>query len=294
MLKREDLFDAMGGIRDEYIDSAADLLGYAKEENIVQSETRTDGRYPGRKLGRILLIAAVIVCLLTVTAYATGIFSFSTRVPDAEETFRIRWDDSEQGYLEWKDAKLVLTFPAAAESREVEFRPGWLPFELPDTLAGSAPWSDLGSETWFGRFSAESLCWAEDRPAQFEGIDQPLLIERYSMSQFNDGGAMLLLYQTPGEITEEHWDDLDADVLSFHTTQHLDAVPEFNVPERTLEYNYVLLSNAEKGWVVTVCGQIGMEDVRKVAENLEIRETGNVRTQADFENRYLFIDGGVG
>ncbi len=294
MLKREDLFDAMGGIRDEFIDSAADLLGYAKEENIVQSETRTDGRYPGRKLGRILLIAAVIVCLLTVTAYATGIFSFSTRVPDAEETFRIRWDDSEQGYLEWKDAKLVLTFPAAAESREVEFRPGWLPFELPDTLTGSSPWSDLSRETWFGRFSAESLCWAEDRPAQFEGIDQPLLIERYSMSQFNDGGAMLLLYQTPGEITEEHWDDLDADVLSFHTTQHLDAVPEFNVPERTLEYNYVLLSNAEKGWVVTVCGQIGMEDVRKVAENLEIRETGNVRTQADFENRYLFIDGGVG
>ena len=294
MLKREDLFDAMGGIRDEYIDSAADLLGYAKEENIVQSETKTDGRYPGRKLGRILLIAAVIVCLLTVTAYATGIFSFSTRVPDAEETFRIRWDDSEQGYLEWKDAKLVLTFPAAAESREVEFRPGWLPFELPDTLAGSSPWSDLSSETWFGRFSAESLCWAEDRPAQFEGIDQPLLIERYSMSQFNDGGAMLLLYQTPGEITEEHWDELDADVLSFHTTQHLDAVPEFNVPERTLEYDYVLLSNAEKGWVVTVCGQIGMEDVRKVAENLEIRETGNVRTQADFENRYLFIDGGVG
>ena len=294
MLKREDLFDAMGGIRDEYIDSAADLLGYAKEENIVQSETKTDGRYPGRKLGRILLIAAVIVCLLTVTAYATGIFSFSTRVPDAEETFRIRWDDSEQGYLEWKDAKLVLTFPAAAESREVEFRPGWLPFELPDTLAGSSPWSDLDSETWFGRFSAESLCWAEDCPAEFEGIDQPLLIERYSMSQFNDGGAMLLLYQTPGEITEEHWDDLDADVLSFHTTQHLDAVPEFNVPERTLEYDYVLLSNAEKGWVVTVCGQIGMEDVRKVAENLEIRETGSVRTQADFENRYLFIDGGVG
>ena len=297
MLKREDLFDAMGGIRDEYIDSASDLLGFYKEENIVHLETKSAGRHYGRKLGRVLLIAAVIVCLLTVTAYATGFFSFSTRVPDAEETFRIRWDDSEQGYLEWKDAKLVLTFPAAAESREVEFRPGWLPFELPDTLAGSSPWSDLSSETWFGRFSAESLCWAENRdncPAEYTEISQPLQIETFSMSQFSDGGAMLLLYQTPGEITEEHWDDLDADVLSFHTTQHLDAVPEFNVPERTLEYNYVLLSNAEKGWVVTVCGQIGMENVRKVAENLEIRETGNIMTPSDFENKYLFIDGGVG
>ena len=297
MLKREDLFDAMGGIRDEYIDSASDLLGFYKEENIVHLETKSAGRHYGQKLGRVLLIAAVIVCLLTVTAYATGFFSFSTRVPDAEETFRIRWDDSEQGYLEWKDAKLVMTFPAAAESREIEFRPGWLPFELPDTLAGSHPWDDLSSETWFTRFSAESLCWAENRdncPAEYTEISQPLQIETFSMSQFSDGGAMLLLYQTPGEITEEHWDELNADVLIFHTTQHFDAVPEYDVPERTLEYNYVLLSNADAGWIITVCGQTGMDTVRKVAENLEIRETGNIMTPSDFENKYLFIDGGVG
>ncbi|MBR4392593.1 MAG: hypothetical protein IKT07_01055 [Oscillospiraceae bacterium] len=297
MLNREDLFEATGGINDEFVASAADLLGYSKEDTILHSENKTNGGRTGRRLGRILLIAAVLTCLLAATAYAAGVFSFSTRVPDAEETFRIHWQDSKEGYLEWKDAKLVLTFPETAESREIEFRPGWLPFELPDTLAGSHPWGDLSSETWFERFSAESLCWAEnldDSPAEYAEISQPLQIETYSMSQFRDGGAMLLLYQTPGEITEEHWDDLNADVLIFHTTQHLDAVPEYDMPERTLEYNYVLLSNTEKGWIVTVCGQLGMDDVRKVAENLEIRETGNVRTQADFQNKFLFIDGGVG
>ena len=61
-----------------------------------------------------------------------------------------------------------------------------------------------------------------------------------------------------------------------------------------IEYDYVLLSNAEAGWVIEVCGQLGMDTVRKVAENLEVRETGNTLTPDDFENRFVFIDGGVG
>ena len=36
------------------------------------------------------------------------------------------------------------------------------------------------------------------------------------MPQFNDGGAMLMLYQTPENVTEEHWDEPGVDVLSFH------------------------------------------------------------------------------
>ena len=43
-----------------------------------------------------------------------------------------------------------------------------------------------------------------------------------------------------------------------------------------------------------VCGQLSMDAVRKVAENLEVRETGNILTKDDFENKFVFIDGGVG
>lgn len=300
MLNRDQLFDAMSGISDEYLSSAAALLGYTKEDNLMHLETYRKKVY-ARKAGRILLVAAVLACLFTVTAFATGLFSISTRVPDAKETFQIHWDDGKSGYLEWSDAKLVLTFPEVTESREIEFRPGWLPFELPASLPGSLPWSNLTDETWFRRFASESLCWRENianYPEEYQGIAQPILIEAYSMAQFNDGGAMLMLYQTPSEITEEHWDDLDVDVMSFHGTQHFEErdFPEMNMhmDAYDLEYDYVLLSNEEKGWVVTVCGQLGMDRVRKVAENLEIRETGNTLTQADFENKYLFIDGGVG
>ena len=300
-MKHEELFDAMGGIRDEYLNSAADLLGYTTEETEMHLNTTTK-KTGLRKTGRILLIAAVIACLFTVTAFATGLFTFSTRVPDPEETFQIHWEnDSGSGFIEWSDAKLVLTFPEVTESREIEVRPKWLPFELPSQLAGSHPWDNLTADTWFGRFASESLCFPKDSPdlpEEFRDIQQPILIELYSMAMFRDNGAMLLLYGTPGELTEEHWDDLDVDVLSFHGHQHfeeryIDWMDE-TIPAYDIDYDYVLLSNAEAGWVIEVCGQLGMDTVRKVAENLEVRETGNILRAEDFENRFVFIDGGVG
>ena len=299
-MNRDNLFDAMDGIRDEYLESAAALLDYSKEENNMNGSADKT-RNGLRKTGRILLIAAVIACLFTVTAFAAGLFSVSTRVPDPKETFQIHWDDSETGYLEWSDAKLVLTFPDVGESREIEVRPGWLPFELPSQLAGSSPWDHLSKETWFQRFASESLCFPDESgnlPEMFQGISQPILIQLYSMAQFRGDGAMLMLYQSPSDLTEEHWDDMNVDVLSFHGRQHfneryVEALGK-TIEACDIEYDYVLLSNAEAGWVIEVCGQLGMDTVRKVARNLEIRETGNVLTSDDFQNQFLFIDGGVG
>ena len=244
-----------------------------------------------RPIHRVLLIAAAIAAVLTTAALA-AYFTISHRVPDAEETFPFKWDDSETGYLEWKDAKLVVTFPETAEGKAIEFRPGWLPCEMPEELPLSQPWSGLSKDTWFTRLTLESLTWQDSPEAR--DINQPLEIEVYAMPQFNDGGAMLMLYQTPGEITEEHWDDLNADALIFTAEQHLDAVPEFGVPERTITYHYVLLANAEEGWIVRVCGQLDRETIVKAAKNLEIRPTGETFTAADFDNRFLFFDGGVG
>lgn len=288
MVKRDQLFDAVNGIKDAYILSAADLLGYTKEEPMHKTI-----RF--KNISRGVLIAAVIAALLAVTALAS-LFAFSTRVPDADETFRIRWSDSEEGYLEWKDAKLVVTFPETAESALIEFRPGWLPFDLPEELPLSEPWSGLTRDTWFKRLTSESLCWTElaDHPAVYEGLFQPLEIQVYAMSQFNAGGAMLMLYQTPGEITEEHWDELNADVLRFRGEQHFDALPEFNAPAHTVEFNYVLLSNAREGWIIEIDGQLDMDTLVRVARNLELRPTGESMSYEDFDNHFIFFDGGVG
>ena len=97
------------------------------------------------------------------------------------------------------------------------------------------------------------------------------------MSMFNDGGE---------------WGDLD--VLKFHASQQIGARPEFGQEEYSIDYNYVLLSNADEGWIITVAGMLDMDTIVKVAENLEIRQTGRILTQEDFENKYVFMDGGVG
>ena len=282
-MNREDVFQALADIDDRFV---AESVSYAPGEAAESPERIV---YMKKKNILTLVLAAVLVMALGVTAYA-AFFSMNHRIPEEAETFRINWEENASGYIEWTDAKLAVTFPDTAESKEIEFRPGWLPFEMPSRLTGCQPWDDLSADTWFGRFSAEQLS------NQLLGTigSQPLLIETYSMSMFNDGGALLLLYYTPEGIIEEHWDELNVDVMRFHCTQHLDAVPEFNVPERTLEQDIILMSNPDAGWVIRVCGQIGMEDLIRVAKNLEIRETGRTFTYEDFVDHYTFMDGGVG
>lgn len=291
MLNRDRLFDEMGGIRDAYILSAADLLGYEKEDKLMHLPQTARVR----KMTRAILIAAAITALLAVTAFAM-FFAFSYRVPEGDETFRISWVENPSGYIEWSDAKLAVTFPDTAVSQKIEFRPGWLPFELPQRLDLSAPGDALTADTWFTRLTAESLCWqaGPNYIPEYSGYTQPLEIKTYSMAEFNDGGALLMLYQTPGEIAKEHWDGQDVDVLRFCGTQVLEARPEFDVPERTLEYNYAVLSNARSGWIVVVAGQLDMDTITRVAKNLEIRETGETAAYEDFPDHYAFFDGGVG
>lgn len=270
-MNREKLFDALADVDEAYI---AEALRYSPEASSGSSE-----RIVHLKKKRIIsfALAAALILALGVAAYA--VFStYSTRVPGPEEAFRIRWEENASGYIEWTDAKLAVTFPETAESREIEFRPGWLPDEL----------SSLKSDEWRGRLTAEQL---SDKYPNMTA-NQPLLIESYSMSMFNNGGALLLLYYTPENIIEEHWDEQGVDVMRFHCTQILEG--NAYAPERRLEQDILLMSNPEEGWIVRICGEAGMDTLLKVAKNLEIRETGRVLTYSDFERHYTFMDGGVG
>ncbi len=279
-MKREEAFDALSGLDDTFI---AEAIRYAPAESARPPERIAHVK----KRIITLALAAVLILALSVTAYA-AISAMSHRIPDPEETFRITWNDGPGGYIEWTDAKLVVTFPDTAESKEIEFRSGWLPEEM----------ASLQTDDWRGRLTAEKLCrnggGGNKAVPAYDDMVNPLQINVYSASQFNNGGAMLLLYYTPEEIIEEHWDELNVDVMRFHTTQLREAIPEIDLPERTLVQDQLILFNPEAGWIIRICGEIGMDQLIKVAQNLEIRETGRVLTYDDFESHYLFIDGGVG
>ena len=279
-MKREDAFQALSDLDDAFI---AEAIRYSPAESARPPERIAHVK----KRIITLALAAALLLALSVTAYA-AISAMAHRVPDPEETFRVTWEENPGGYIEWSDAKLVISFPDTAESREIEFRPGWLPEEM----------ASLQTNSWLGRLTAERLCrnggGGDKAVPAYDGMVNPLLIDVYATSQFNEGGAMLLLYYTPEEITEEHWDELNVDVIRFHCTQHFDAAPEFNMPERTLQQDIILMENGEAGWIICIRGEIGMDQLIKVAKNLEIRETGRVLTYEDFDSHYLFMDGGVG
>ena len=276
MLNSLTLLRAMNGIHEEDVVMAGN--SYFDEKQVKHFKTK-----------RIIsfALAAALILSLGIAAYA-AFSSMTHRVPKKSETFRISWEEGPTGYVEWSDAKLAVTFPETAESKEIEFRPSYLPDEM----------SSLQNGSWRSRLTAEKLALSgspQSKIPAYQDMMQPLLIETYYMSQFSDGGALLLLYYTPEEIIEEHWDGLGVDVMRFHCTEHFDARPEIGMDEYTLEQDIILLSDADAGWVVRVCGEIGMDELVKVARGLEIRETGKVLTCDDFEgNHFAFMDGGVG
>ena len=275
MLNSLTLLRAMNGIYEEDVVMAGN--SYFDEKQVKHFKTK-----------RIIsfALAAALILSLGIAAYA-AFSSMTHRVPKKSETFRISWEEGPTGYVEWSDAKLAVTFPETAESKEIEFRPSYLPDEM----------SSLQNGSWRSRLTAEKLALSgspQTKIPAYQDMMQPLLIETYYMSQFSDGGALLLLYYTPEEIIEEHWDELGVDVMRFHCTEHFDARPEIGVDEYTLEQDIILMSNADAGWAVRVCGEIGMDELVNIAKNLEIRETGKVLTCNDFENHYAFMDGGVG
>lgn len=276
MLNSLTLLRAMNGIHEEDVVMAGN--SYFDEKQVKHFKTK-----------RIISfsLAAALILSLGIAAYA-AFSSMTHRVPEKSETFRISWEEGPTGYVEWSDAKLAVTFPETAESKEIEFWPSYLPDEM----------SSLQNGSWRSRLTAEKLALSgspQSKIPAYQDMMQPLLIETYYMSQFSDGGALLLLYYTPEEIIEEYWDELGVDVMRFHCTEHFDARPEIGMDEYTLEQDIILLSDADAGWVVRVCGEIGMDELVKIARGLEIRETGKVLTCDDFEgNHFAFMDGGVG
>ena len=91
-------------------------------------------------------LAAALILSLGIAAYA-AFSSMTHRVPKKSETFRISWEEGPTGYVEWSDAKLAVTFPETAESKEIEFRPSYLPDEM----------SSLQNGSWRSRLTAEKL-----------------------------------------------------------------------------------------------------------------------------------------
>ena len=274
MLSRDLLF-AMNDIKDNYLEDARKSLGYGQEKQSVKTV---------RRVSRTLLLAAIISLFLVGSAFAAGIFSLKERRPaKADETYSIHWGESDSGLLTWHDLKYVFTFDGLDECRAVKFKPNWLPFQ--------PVYSTPDEEGFYTRLVSEGAPEVDYRSDNY----QPYMVQVYYVPQFAaEDGAMLLMYQTPGEITEEHWGD--ETVLKFEATQHFEAreSPAGSFPEHTSHYYFVIRFSERDGYIVVTSGTSDMETVEHVARELTIVQTDETVRTGDFVNHAVFIDVGQG
>ncbi|MBQ9686350.1 MAG: hypothetical protein IJV41_07400 [Oscillospiraceae bacterium] len=274
MLSKEILF-AMNDIRDEYLEDARQSILPREGKHVKKT---------ARRVTRTLLIAAIISVLMVGTAFAAGVFSLRERRPaDADETYTLHWSESPSESLTWTDIKYVFTFDGPEECSRVKFKPGWLPFE--------PVYSTPDADGYYTRLVSEGAPGVDHTSSNY----QPYMVNAYYVPQFaTEDGAMLLMYQTPGEITEEHWGS--ETVLKFTASKHFDAIErdDRTIPERTDHYYFVIRFSESDGYIVVTCGTSDMETVEHVARELDIQPTGEIVKTSDYENHVTFIDVGQG
>ena len=282
MLKRDILADAIGEVAEEYIIASGELLGY------TEVKTNMNRKSIGR-LGRTLLVAAIVLSLMIATAYAAGVFSMSVRQAEPDEQFVISWDDAPSGEIVWKDAKLVFTMEGPEECSKIYLKPGWLPIEPSDTMKEHRCFEYEGE----GGLYDNIYVWdvpQEEWPEQYRELFNPYRVDIYYSPKFANDGALLLLYYSPEEITEGTLNGHKT--VKFHATQHLEA--NDYAPEKTLHHNYFILFNETEGYAVVIGGEADMDVMEHIAENLEIVVTDEIVKSDDFDMNHAFLDAGVG
>lgn len=245
------------------------------------------------RLLRTALIAAVIACFLSVTAYA-AYYAMHLRVEDRTYTCQF-WDGEdwlERSYTV-KDSN-VLSFDAPPKGWEYAFKPGWLPAPFTNHLTLYARFQELArtpeemealltaeglteeeSQTWYVvKMDADEDGYRDigDR-APFYDIPYQILIysdlyrrEFVIGDRFDTAGDVkveVLKDETAGDWHEiwVHVDETGADYAARMLEDPL------------LDTNIVLRFNRAEGYLVFLGGTLDCQTLHKIGENLTVRRT---------------------
>ena len=213
-----------------------------------------------RKIIRTVLIAAVIAALMTVTAFAAGLFTMERhKVEEGEEVSGYwRFYDQEGNLTEqqewtYPEASIVFTFYGPEEEYNMpEFRFGWLPEEGEHYEEQKSM-----SEGWM--YSYGLMCQCDIIPCQAGVMSVPVKGYRGVLN----GEATVL--------KEEVWDcwdvtEIQVDYSNCTTVRWPKPV------------NYIYMFDQERGYLAYVRGCDGMETLEKIAKNMEIRESDTPNT----------------
>lgn len=213
-----------------------------------------------RNIIRTVLIAAVIAALMTVTAFAAGLFTMERHeVEEGEEVSGYWRFYDEEGNLKldqelnYPDAGMVFTFygPENAEYNQPEFRFGWLP-EEGEHYEEQQRFIDKDEDGWLDNYGGLCNC---------ELIACQVFADNIRTDGFRgviNGEARVLKEESWGcwDVTEIQVDYSNSEMLSW-------PVP----------VNYIFMFDEERGYLIQVRGTDPMETLEKIAANLEVRES---------------------
>ena len=285
-MKRKFTEAVIGNIDDRFIIEAAEE--FPDREHHPERMTKMHSKK--RHYAKYLIAVAAAVCLIFamgVAAYAMGLFSLGHREKNQGESYSIDCIDPNDK-ITWDNFKYVFEFSGGDECNAVQFKEGWLPFPPNEEINSWA----TDSDGWRRRLVSEGADGVDSTSDNY----QPYRIDLYYAPQFINGGALILLDQEPGEIISEQWGEHQ--VLKFTATSHRDAIKDevlgIDIPERNLEYYFVIMFSPEHGYAAVVSGTSDMETIEHIAKELQFRQTDELIKSSDFENNCTFIDVGQG
>ena len=204
-----------------------------------------------RKTVSTVLLAAAIALLLGSAAYAVSGWFMKLRKTEEPETGYFRAVDAEGKLttdfkVTFPDAGMVLSFEGPKERKnQPEFRCFYLP-----------------SEANFGFTDEEG--WTIYLSDQGEGANLPYII---SASNVYAGTHKSVINGEVTLVKEEDWGD-------WHVTELTSDYTKCTLRWTYERANFVLLFNSEQGWLVSVTGTAPLETLEHIAQELEIRDSG--------------------
>ena len=278
-MNRYDLMDALNQVDEAQLEATERFFESGKEQSVRKT----------RQVWRTVLIAAVIAALLGATAYAAGVLGLRSRALEPEETFPVHFGTPEDPIDGRWTGTFALEFDSPETCPPVRYRFGW----LPEGVRIDPEYRDIAR--WIKRYDWEPgtiyIPWCEHTETHKPGTDLYFTSDVYYAPQFVNGGALILLSAVPDEVMEETWGELS--VLRFTTTNWWSSVRDettaYDIPR-----HYVVLFHPEQGWIFTIRGTFPMEDLVKIAQEVEVEQTEGLVEQSQFQNPYDFFDAGVG
>jgi len=263
MLDSYFLLQAMNGIREEQITAAREFLNDA--------EDRAPRRLH-RKIWSTVLVAAIIISLLSATAYALGLFRMRVQELEAdtsrEGNYWIIHDENGNELSIQVGDKLLhglsFAFGGDAVANQVEFHLNWLP---EDSKISWVATENGGWHQYLIDDREQETDWYPEEGV-FDAAIPYLITAEYA---YND--HVLVLNGACEIVKQEQWEGFEVyEVKCAKDIWEGNGTPE---GRHLVSYeNYVLMFSLEEGYMINVGGTADMETLEHIARELEVRSKG--------------------